>query len=161
MEPFSICTDPIDGQQFLSQLGDPRSGAVVTFEGRVRNHNQGLEVLALEYQIYETLALKEGRRILTEAGQRFQIHQAMACHRQGYLTLGEVAVWVGVSSSHRRDAFASAEYIIDAIKSRLPIWKKEHYVTGSAQWVCCQDHTLQRSLAAQIHRPTGVNRDLA
>ncbi len=151
MDPFSISSDPIDGSLLMGQLEDLRAGALVTFEGRVRNHNQGFEVMGLDYQVYETLALKEGSRILAEALDQFDIHACIACHRQGYLALGDIAVWVGVISSHRQDAFGAAQYIIDHIKARLPIWKKEHYVDGPAQWVCCQDHTLlHRSLVDQL-----------
>jgi molybdopterin synthase catalytic subunit len=91
----------------------------------------------LEYHIYESMALKEGLRILTEARERFDLDGAVACHRQGYLAVGEIAVWVGTTAAHRGAAFAGTQYIIDQIKNRLPIWKKEFYRHHPPQWVGC------------------------
>lgn len=151
MAQFWITSEVIDSANLARSLQTPRAGALVTFEGWVRNHNEGLAVTALEYQVYEQLALKEGNRILKEAIAQFELHSAYACHRQGLLAIGDVAVWVGSSSSHRAAAFAATQYIIDNIKTRLPIWKKEHYQDAPSAWVCCQvDHSLNRSLSQQL-----------
>jgi molybdopterin/thiamine biosynthesis adenylyltransferase/molybdopterin synthase catalytic subunit len=137
---FSISSLEISSQQLHLDIQDQRSGAVVIFEGIVRNHNQGLDVKSLEYQVYHELAQKEGDKILQEAKLKFNIHHARAVHREGHLRLGEAAVWVGATASHRDDAFKATRYIIDEIKHRLPVWKKEHYLTADAKWVFCRDH---------------------
>lgn len=138
MIPFSVSGSAIDIAAFRAALQDPACGAFVVFEGWVRNHNEGREVLRLEYEVYEPMALKLGEEIIGEARQRFDIRQAAAIHRQGELALTEPAVIVGVSSPHRAAAFEACRYIIDEIKHRLPIWKKEHYADGSADWVDCR-----------------------
>lgn len=114
------------------------AGALVTFEGWVRNLNEGKEVIALEYEAYDTMAEKEGQKILTEAKNKFNIIDAKAVHRVGKLNLGDIAVWVGVTSKHRGIAFEACEYIIDEIKQKTPIWKKEYYLDGDSGWVNCE-----------------------
>lgn len=128
----------IDVGSFRDALNDPHCGALVLFEGWVRNHNDGRAVKRLEYEVYEPMAISEGQRILAEATDRWSLNQAACVHRAGLLELGEVAVVVGVASAHRDEAFQAARYIIDEIKTRLPIWKREHYVDGALEWVNCQ-----------------------
>lgn len=118
-------------------MQDEIAGAYVAFEGWVRNHNDGKSVNALEYSAYKVLAEKEGTRIIEEALERFDVSGAAAIHRVGLLDLGEIAVWVGVSSPHRGPAFDSCRYIIDEIKDRVPIWKRESYENGPDEWVNC------------------------
>ncbi|MCS6960197.1 MAG: molybdenum cofactor biosynthesis protein MoaE [Pseudanabaenaceae cyanobacterium SKYGB_i_bin29] len=137
---FSLTTEPIVPEQLMPKLEHHGAGACVTFAGWVRNHNDGKEVLALEYEVYRELALKEGERIVQEAVAKFSLYGAIACHRYGRLELGEIAVWVGATSTHRKEAFQGAAYIIDEIKHRLPIWKKEHYKNAPATWVLCCHH---------------------
>ena len=95
-------------------------------------------MLRLEYEAYETLGVKEGEKILQDALSRFRVGAAMCIHNLGALEIGELAVWVGVSSPHRDEAFAACRYIIDEVKHRVPIWKKEHYVDGDSGWVNCE-----------------------
>jgi molybdopterin synthase catalytic subunit len=135
---FLITSQRIDLAALREGLFDSACGAYVQFEGWVRDHNEGQQVLRLEYEVYEPLAIKEGERIITEARQRFGVHRAAAIHRSGMLELTDVAVIVGVSSPHRGEAFEACRYIIDQVKSRLPIWKKEHYADGKAEWVNCR-----------------------
>jgi molybdopterin synthase catalytic subunit len=135
---FRITPHPIDLAAVRRQLLDTGSGAYVQFEGWVRDYNEGQQVLRLEYEVYEPLAIKEGQRILAEATQRFGLRKAAAIHRSGMLELTDVAVIVSVASPHRSEAFDGCRYIIDQLKSRLPIWKKEHYANGTAEWVNCQ-----------------------
>jgi len=123
---------------FRAGLEDKACGACVVFEGLVRNHNEGRAVSRLAYEVYEPLAVKEGDAIMKEAMQRFEIGRAHAIHRHGELALTEPAVVVGVSSAHRDAAFEACRYIIDEIKHRLPIWKKEYYADGTTEWVNCQ-----------------------
>jgi len=124
--------------ELAESLRDDACGALVTFEGRVRNHNDGRSVERLEYEGYEALAVKEGERVVAEALDRFRITHARCVHRLGPLALGDLAVWVGASAHHRSEAFAACCYIIDAVKDRVPIWKKEFYAGGDSGWVNCQ-----------------------
>ena len=135
---FDIVSVPIDTAECRERLFDDSCGGYASFEGWVRNHNEGETVERLEYEVYEPLARKEGERILAEARERFGITRAYAVHRGGLLEIGDCAVWVGVSASHRDEAFKACRYIIDAAKLRLPIWKKEHYVDGDSGWVNCE-----------------------
>ena len=114
------------------------AGAYVSFEGWVRDHNDGQQVLRLEYEAYETLGKKEGEKIVNEALSRFGVGAASCVHSLGALEIGDLAVWVGVSSPHRDEAFAACRYIIDEVKHRVPIWKKEHYTDGDSGWVNCE-----------------------
>ncbi len=109
----------------------------MTFEGWVRDRNEGQAVLALDYEAYAPLAEKEGGRILDEAREKFALVNAAAVHRVGHLRLGDLAVWVGVTAEHRGAAFDACRYIIDEAKARVPIWKKEHYVSGATAWINC------------------------
>lgn len=133
-----MTTDRIDPEQLRAELIDPQAGAYCGFEGWVRNHNEGHDVLRLEYEAYEPLAVSEGEKILAEASDRYQLLHAHCVHRSGMLDIGDCAVWVGVSSAHRDEAFRACRYIIDALKSRLPIWKKEFYANGDSGWVNCE-----------------------
>ena len=135
---FEVTSQVIDLAAARERLLDPGCGAYVQFEGWVRDHNEGQTVIRLEYEVYEPLAVKEGERILAEAVQRFGVARAAAIHRSGMLELADVAVIVGVSSAHRGEAFEACRYIIDQLKMRLPIWKKEYYANGVAEWVNCR-----------------------
>jgi molybdopterin synthase catalytic subunit len=138
MKVFDFSTTPIDVSALRTTLEDPAAGGYTAFEGWVRNHNEGHAVTRLEYEAFEALAHKEGERIVNEAIQRFGVIRAACVHRVGSLVIGELAVWVGVSSRHRAEAFAACRYIIDEVKHRVPIWKKEHYVNGDSGWVNCE-----------------------
>lgn len=141
---FSISGAAIDPAVLRQTLSDPRAGAYASFEGWVRNHNEGQEVTKLEYEVFHALALSEGEKILAEAKEKFGVLAAHAVHREGALQLGDCAVWIGVISAHRAEAFAACRFIIDAIKHRVPIWKKEFYANGSAQWVRCQHQSHEQ-----------------
>jgi len=138
MPAFSFTSERINESELRKQLQDPAAGGYASFEGWVRNHNEGLPVRHLEYEAFEPLAIKEGERIVAEAVKRFGIEHAACVHRIGDLAIGEMAVWVGVSARHRAEAFAACRYIIDEVKHRVPIWKKEHYENGDSGWVNCE-----------------------
>lgn len=141
---FSLESSAIDPVALQCSLVDERAGACATFEGWVRNRNEGQAVTSLEYEAFAPLAEKEGARILEEARAKFPILAARCVHRTGHLQLGEMAVWVGVTAEHRAAAFDACRYIIDEAKARVPIWKKEHYVGGATAWINCAtrgDHT--------------------
>ena len=135
MTNFSITFEPIVSAELIIRLQDPDCGAVATFSGIVRQHNKDREVTQLHYQSYKTLAVKEGNKILGEAKEQFNIVNALCVHRVGDLNIGETAVWVGVNASHRDAAFNACRYVIDEIKTRVPIWKKEIYVDGDSGWL--------------------------
>ena len=135
---FRIATENLEPDNWRSSLEQPGCGGYVTFEGWVRNRNDGHDVTRLEYQAYEKLALKEGERIMAEAKEKFPFEAAECVHRVGLLEIGDLAVWVAVSSVHRDEAFKACRYIIDEVKHRVPIWKKEHYADGHSGWVNCE-----------------------
>lgn len=122
------------------------SGGFVTFEGRVRTLNEGHEVERLEYEAYAELAVVEGTKLIEEAKQKFGLDWAYAVHRIGTLEIGEAAVWIGCAAAHRKEAFEACEFIIDEIKKRLPIWKKEHYADGPSGWVNLQTESASDKL---------------
>ena len=128
----------IDPDTLRRALFDAGAGAYVGFEGWIRNENEGHLVERLEYESYEPLAVSEGEKVIAEARAKFPLLHAHCVHRSGTLEIGECAVWVGVSSAHRDEAFNACRYIIDQVKVRLPIWKKEHYADGNSGWVNCE-----------------------
>ncbi len=132
---FTLVSNSIDIPSLAAELNDSAAGAVVTFDGRVRNHNAGREVSRLEYQAYPALAISTGQRILEEEAARHNLLGVMAAHRTGPLAIGDVAVWVGVAGAHRGSAFDGARAIIERLKYELPIWKKETYTDGATGWV--------------------------
>ncbi len=135
MKAFSLTAQPIPVAALRAALESPRAGAVATFEGTVRNHHRDRAVLRLAYQAFDRMAEREGARIVEEARSTHAIEQALCVHRIGELAIGDVAVWVGVSAAHRDAAFAACRWIIDEIKQRVPIWKKEFYADGESEWL--------------------------
>ncbi len=138
MSAFRFSHTAIDTAALRAELANPESGGYTSFEGWVRNHNEGHKVRHLEYEAFEPLAVKEGERIVAEAIKRFGIERASCVHRVGDLAIGDMAVWVGASARHRDEAFRACRYIIDEVKHRVPIWKKEHYENGDSGWVNCE-----------------------
>lgn len=132
---FALSPIPVEVAALTRALGDPAAGAVVTFEGRVRNHNAGQAVVQLEYQAYPALANKTGQRILEQEAARHGLLGAHAMHRCGELGIGEIAVWLGVAAAHRGAAFEASRVILERLKHELPVWKKESYADGTSAWV--------------------------
>jgi molybdopterin synthase catalytic subunit len=151
MNEFRLSAEPFSGDRLRALLLDPSSGGFVAFEGWVRDHNEGQRVTGLEYEAFAPLAQREGERILIEARERFGVRRVLCVHRVGALQLGELAVYVGVSAAHRDEAFRACRYIIDEVKHRVPIWKKEHYVNGDSGWVNCE-----RCAVIASDRPVGA-----
>jgi molybdopterin synthase catalytic subunit len=135
MPDFLLSDVPLDIPSLRAQVLDPRAGGYASFEGWVRNHHAGRAVDGLDYEAYAALAEREGERILAEAKARFDVVGACCAHRVGSLAIGDLAVWVGVSAAHRGAAFDACRYIIDEVKRRVPIWKREHYREGDADWL--------------------------
>ena len=135
---IEVTEEAIDTAELQRSLANHAAGGYCAFEGWVRNENEGQVVERLEYEAYEPLVVAEGEKVLAEAKLRFPYLEARCVHRVGLLELGECAVWIGVAAAHRDEAFKACRFIIDEIKVRLPIWKKEHYVSGDSGWVNCE-----------------------
>ena len=135
MARFRLSETPFDTATLRAGLLDARVGGYASFEGWVRDHNEGRAVTGLRYEAYAELAQREGESILADAVGRFDILDAACVHRTGDLAIGELAVWVGVAAAHRDAAFAACRWIIDEVKSRVPIWKHERYADSAALWL--------------------------
>lgn len=132
---FALLDEAIDDQRLKDFLQDEQCGALATFEGWVRNHNNDSRVTSLTYYGYEKLAINQGKRIIEEAKRLFDIENAVAIHRIGALEIGDMAVWVGVSSKHRYPAFDACKWILDTIKADIPVWKQEFYQDEPSKWL--------------------------
>ena len=132
MTGFALSNEPLP-LDLLKPEAD--TGAVVGFTGRVRNQNEGRQVIALEYEAFDELALTEGEQIVSEAIGLYGLTGAACVHRVGKLELGEPAIRVEASSAHRQAAFEACRWIVDEVKSRVPIWKKEYYEDGQTEWL--------------------------
>ena len=135
---IEVTATAIEPAPLQESLQNPGAGGFCTFEGWVRNVNEGRSVERLEYEAYEPLVIAEGEKVLAEAKAKYPFLEARCVHRTGLLEIGDLAVWVGVAAAHRDEAFKACRYIIDELKVRLPIWKKEHYVDGDSGWVNCE-----------------------
>lgn len=125
----------LDAGAAAAFVATPQSGASVIFLGTVRDHAPGKSgVTHLEYEAYEDVVEPKIREVVTEALAKWPLHKVAALHRVGDLAVGEVSVVAAASSAHRSDAFEGARYLIDELKKRAPIWKKEHW-PGGAEWV--------------------------
>lgn len=133
---FRMTVEPIQVNDLFDTTMD-QVGGIVTFEGRVRNDNHGRKVSKLEYEAFPEMAESEGMKIINEAKAKFAIEGAYCIHRTGTLTIRDLAIWIVVYAKHREAAFRASEYIIDQVKTRVPIWKKEFYVDGQTDWVKC------------------------
>ena len=144
MDPISgptvaVTNDVIDLRAMLEKVQDDRAGASVLFSGTVRNHAPGkADISHLEYEAYTGVVEDKIAEILVEATNRWDILRICAAHRLGELRVREVSVAVAVSAAHRAESFEAARYVIDELKRRAPIWKKEHW-PGGAEWVR-EDH---------------------
>ncbi|HWT16331.1 MAG TPA: molybdenum cofactor biosynthesis protein MoaE [Patescibacteria group bacterium] len=132
---FRLNDHGIDVAGLRRALDDRHCGAVVGFDGIVRDHHGGRAVSELRYEAYAELAEREGQVIVEEARAKFAVRRIVAEHRVGLLAIGEIAVYVGVAAAHRDAAFSACRYVIDEIKARVPIWKHEHYADGAAEWI--------------------------
>ena len=129
--------EPIRVERLVAAVAGPAEGAVALFLGTVRDHNAGRRVERLEYHAYAGMAEAEMARIEAEALDRFPISRLIVVHRTGTLAIGEVSVGVAIAAPHRADALEACRFVIDEIKRRVPIWKKEHFEGGEI-WVGCQ-----------------------
>lgn len=129
-----ITAEPIDLAPLLAEVSSPGRGGVASFLGLVRNHHQDRAVLRLEYSAYGPMADAECARIVAEAQSRWRVAVALR-HRVGSLAIGDTAVAVAAAGAHRDEAFAACRYVIEEVKRRVPVWKREHYADGTVLWV--------------------------
>jgi molybdopterin synthase catalytic subunit len=133
---FRITFAPLSVAEIYALADDPANGAVVVMSGTVRSQTDGRNVLYLEYQAYEPMALKVFEHIAAEVQQQWpMVTRTVIHHRTGKLEIGEISVLVAVGCPHRAEAFAACRYAIDTLKHNAPIWKKEHWQDGSSSWV--------------------------
>jgi molybdopterin synthase catalytic subunit len=129
-----VTAEPIELAPLIAAVQAPERGGVASFLGLVRNHHGGREVLRLEYSAYAPMAEAECARIVAEAEGRWQVAVALR-HRVGSLAVGDVVVAAAAASAHREEAFAACRYVIEEVKRRVPIWKRESYADGTEVWV--------------------------
>lgn len=131
---IKIVRHPIDVQEVLRSVQVPEAGAIDIFIGTTRNHSDGKEVLSLEYEAYEPMAIKEMEKIENEVRAGWPVHRFAMVHRVGQVGIGEASIVIAVSASHRREAFEACRFAIDTLKKEVPIWKKEFLADGEL-WV--------------------------
>ncbi len=132
VQPAATLTrERIDREAVIETLRADEDGALVVFDGVVRNHTRGRRTLYLDYTAYETMALLELNRLVEEARQKFSIREIVVKHRLGRLEIGETSVLIVVASAHRGVAFDACRWMIDSLKKTVPIWKKEYFVDGA------------------------------
>jgi len=136
--PFCISAEPISIEECVAAVSHPGAGGIDVFVGTVRNHNAGQSVTVLEYEAYVSMAEKEMERIGAEIAAKIAGVRLAVAHRVGRLEVGDVAVVCAASAPHRDEAFRACRMLIDEIKARVPIWKREHG-PGGAEWIGWQD----------------------
>ena len=134
MKTTGITARRVDAAALTRLVASPRYGAVVTFSGAVRSVHAGRRVKAVSYDCFRPLAEKELARIASEARRRWPVSVA-ARHRVGRLKVGEASVAIAAAATHRAEAYEACRFVIEEIKHRLPVWKKEHYLEGEGRWL--------------------------
>ena len=130
-----LVSSAIDVSALLEEVASDSCGATSVFLGTVRDVNDGRQVSGMEYSAYDAMAEREMRRIMDEAAARFGTERMVVEHRLGYLGLGEVSIAIVVAHPHRGAALDATRYAIEELKRRVPIWKREHYVDGTREWI--------------------------
>ena len=142
---YSLTRSPIPTADLVRQQKAPEDGAVVVFEGVVRNNSRGRTTLYLEYEAYEPMVIRKMEEIGAEARRQFEIDHISMIHRLGRLEIGETSVAIIVTSAHRRAAFGACQYAIDRLKQIVPIWKKEYFEDGAVWAEGSVDRTIGRA----------------
>jgi molybdopterin synthase catalytic subunit len=150
----AIVNRPIDACAILNEVAHHRNGATVLFVGTVREENDGEAVSGLDYTAYAGMAERELASIASEAAERCDTSDIVVEHRIGSLELGEASVAIAIASPHRGKAYEASRYVIEELKKRLPVWKREHYVDGHAKWV----HAGSGKSEAGSDEPAGAER---
>ncbi len=130
-----LTRDPIQAEEVLDRVRAASDGAVVLFLGVVRDHNEGRDVRGIEYEAYQEMAMSVMTAIALEAGESVETDRIAVVHRTGELEVGEVSLAIAVGSPHREEAYQASRYIIEEIKKRVPVWKKERFADGETSWV--------------------------
>ena|SRR5271168_1218783 len=128
---YQLVREPIDAAALMRYVRAPGDGAIVTFDGFVRDHSHDRRTLYLDYEAYESMALAKLHEIAAALHEKFPIHRAAIVHRLGRLEIGETSVFIAVSAAHRPAAFDACRYAIDTLKRTVPIWKKEYFEDGA------------------------------
>jgi len=128
---IALTRDPIDAQSLVAAAKHAEDGAVLVFDGIVRNHSRGRQTLYLDYEAYEAMADKQMRELALEAGTRFGVRHVTIVHRLGRIEIGETSVLIVVASAHRAQAYEASRWLIDTLKKTVPIWKRETFVDGA------------------------------
>lgn len=131
---IELTTEPIDYNQLTESVRDHAAGAVTLFLGTVREFTRGVQTSWLEYEAYPDMARASMAELEAEACQKFTVTKIAISHRTGMMALGEISVAIAVSSPHRDQAFEAGRWLIDTLKERVPIWKKEHFADGREEW---------------------------
>jgi molybdopterin synthase catalytic subunit len=131
----AVVHEPIDGARLLQDCVSPSDGAALLFWGVVREQNEGRAVSGIEYQAYAEMAERVMLQIADEAIQRFGTGDVRVVHRVGALQVGEASVAIAVASPHRGEAYEASRYVIEQLKQRVPVWKREGYLDGESAWV--------------------------
>ena len=131
----AIVLTPLDPSALLAEVASVANGAAILFVGTVRDENEGRAVSGIEYTTYESMAVRELEAIAAEAASRFGTDDVVVEHRVGRLALGEASVVIAVAHPHRAEAYEASRFIIEELKRRVPIWKREEYVDGTREWV--------------------------
>jgi molybdopterin synthase catalytic subunit len=139
MPRTAIVSHPIHPEELLQGLHSSQDGAFLLFLGVVRDHSEGRSVSGLEYETYQGMAERTLATIAEEATHRYGTDRISVLHRVGELGVGEVSTAIAVATPHRGEAYSASRYIIEEIKVRLPVWKREHYLDGDSRWVGAQE----------------------
>jgi molybdopterin synthase catalytic subunit len=131
----SLVRAPIDPVAIIRDVSNPRNGAVLLFLGAVRQVNDGRDVTGIDYAAYEAMAQRELDAIVAEASEKFETPDVAVQHRLGELGVEEVSVAIAVGHAHRDAAYSVSRFVIEELKRRVPIWKREHYADGAREWV--------------------------
>lgn len=143
-----LTREPIDSTALIAAAKAAEDGAVLVFDGIVRNHSRGRETLYLDYEAYEEMALRQMRELAVQARERFAIRHVTMVHRLGRLAVGETSVLIVVASAHRAAAYEASRFLIDTLKKTVPIWKKETFVDG-AVWADGEPFPEDVAMAAE------------
>ena len=128
---LQLAREPIDTARLIGHVRAPEDGAIVTFDGFVRNQSHNRATLYLDYEAYESMALGKMREIAAQLHENYPIHRIAMVHRLGRLEIGETSVFIAVSAPHRAAAFEACRFAIDTLKRTVPIWKKEYFEDGA------------------------------
>ena len=134
---FKLTNEPINETKCIEDITSSSTGALVEFKGIIRDINLGKQVSTVTYEAFNDMVNHQAKMILENATSKYNIQKIKAIHRTGTLKIGEVAIWVGVSAMHRKEAFHACEHVMNQFKKDLPIWKKEAYVGAESEWVKC------------------------